>query len=354
MRLVIDGRPLVGERSGIGVHTAEIARRLDLGDPVVIASHAPIEIEPDSRIELDLRRSRPGVWWQQRHLPGVASDWGADVIWGPHGTLPLVSKVPGVVTVHDLTSIDMPGRHRLRTILSFNTLIGPSLSKARKVVAVSKDTATAVARRFGIDRGKLEVVYNGVDDFFEPGEPDVLPEKLLPGGYLLYVGTLEPRKGVGLLIDSWSAIDSAPPLVLCGAKGWKSDDVISRADADPRIIRTGWVTRGMLRDLYRGALATIYPSEYEGFGLPVLEAMRCGSPVITTSGGAIPEVAGDAALMIEPGDGNGLTEAIRTVMSDSGLRDELRSRGLEQARKFSWDRAASDFSAIFAEVAGAG
>jgi alpha-1,3-rhamnosyl/mannosyltransferase len=323
MNVLIDGRPLVGHRTGIGVHTAEIARRLDV--PPTIASHANI----DDRSGLDRCAFRVdpmplGVLWQQLVLPRI----DAGVLWGPHGTLPLAWKQPAVVTLHDFTSITMPHRHRLQTILSFNLFIGRSLELASRVACVSRLVAGEAMRGFGVDPAKLELVPNGVDEFFTPGGEEE--------DYVLFTGTLEPRKGIDDLVAVWRTLPRPRPrLVLCGDAGWKT-----KITDDDGIERTGYVTRERLRALYRGARAFVYPSRYEGFGIPPLEALACGAPVIATRTGAIPEFAGDAALLVAPGDRDALREALVRVLREPELRRELRARGPERARQFGWDASA--------------
>jgi glycosyltransferase involved in cell wall biosynthesis len=327
VNLLIDGRALVGNRTGIGVHTAEIARRLAVEPPPVIASHA--EIADKSGLEhcaFRVDRHAFGVLWQQWSLPRI----DADVLWGPHGTLPFAWKEPAVVTVHDFTSITMPGLHRLKTIVSFNTFIGRSLEEASRVACVSRAVADEAMRGFGVAAWKIEIVPNGVDEFFSP-DPTVDE-----GDYVLFTGTLEPRKGVHELVDVWrSLLSPRPRLVLCGDAGWK---VRIPHDADIEV--TGYVTRERLRDLYRGARAFVYPSHYEGFGIPPLEAMACGAPVIATRTGAIPEFAEGAALLVKPGDRDALRTALVRILGDAALRSDLRARGPERAKLWTWDRGA--------------
>jgi len=330
MNLVIDGRALVGHRTGIGVHTAEIARRLTIDPPPLIAAHA--EIDDRSGLEqcrFRVDRAPFGVLWQQVLLPRIE----ADVLWGPHGTLPIASRVPAVVTIHDFTAITMPGRHRLTTILSYGLFIGRSLERAQRIAAVSRAAAEEAVRGFGVSRSKIEIVPNGVDEFFSPGEGE--------GDYVLFVGTLEPRKGLADLLDVWRAIPRPKPrLVLCGGEGWGNPDL---ADAE----LTGYVDRERLRALYRGALAFVYPSRYEGFGIPPLEAMACGAPVVATRTGAIPEFAGDAALLVDPGDRDGLRDALVRLLRDASLRRELRARGPERAMLYRWERSATLMMELF-------
>ncbi|HEV7237809.1 MAG TPA: glycosyltransferase family 1 protein [Thermoanaerobaculia bacterium] len=332
MRLLIDGRPLVGHRTGIGVHTAEIARRLAFD--TLIASHAPI----DDRERLEQLRFRVdrmplGVLWQQLTLPRI----DADVLWGPHGTLPLAWKKPSIVTLHDFSSITMPLRHKVKTVLSFNLFIGASLELASRVACVSRVVADEAMRGFGVHASKIELVPNGVDDFFTPGPVEANVDE---EDYILFAGTLEPRKGVDDLIDAWRALARPRPrLVLCGGIGWGK-----RIDEENGIEQTGYVSRERLRELYRRALVFVYPSHHEGFGIPPLEAMACGAPVIATRTGAIPDYAEGAAMLVAPSNRDALRDAIARVVRDRSLRAELRARGPERARAWRWERGASVMS----------
>jgi glycosyltransferase involved in cell wall biosynthesis len=339
MNVVIDGRPLVGNRTGIGVHTAEIARRLETDSPPLIATHAEIADKSGlerCRFRVDL--SPLGVLWQQTLLPRIE----ADVFWGPHGTLPMTLRKPAVVSIHDFSSIVMPGRHRVKTILSFNLFIGRSLEIAERVAAVSRAVADETMRGFGVPASKIEIVPNGVDEFFSPGAGE-------ESDYLLYAGTLEPRKGLPELLTAWSSLASPPRLILAGDPGWRT-----RVPKDSRIDVRGFVSREELRELYRGALAFVYPSRYEGFGLPPLEAMACGAPVVATRTGATPDYAEGAALLVSPGDGEGLRDALQTIIADRDLRRDLRRRGPERAARYRWDDSARTMTALLAAAARCG
>jgi glycosyltransferase involved in cell wall biosynthesis len=342
--VVIDGRALVGDRTGIGVHTANIAARLGDSPPPLIASHTPIEDRGGiERCRFRVDRSPLGVLWQQTILPRVVPD--SSVLWAPHGTLPVTLRAPAVATVHDLTSITMPLRHELRTILSFNLFIGRSLGQARFVAAVSRATADAVMRGFGIPASKIVLVPNGVDPFFRParvGDDARLPEGVGTGSYVLYAGTIEPRKGIGVLVEAWRSLpEPRPPLILAGGAGWKSGVLMAAIGREPRIRVTRFVSRETLRALYQHAALFVYPSYFEGFGMPPLEAMACGAPVITTNGGALPETVGDAAVLVEAGDAAGLGSAMQRVLNDRALRADLVGRGLAQAKRYDWDVSAA-------------
>ena len=325
--VLIDGRPLVGNRTGIGVHTAEIAARLPFDPPPLIASHAGIaNREGIEHCRFRVDEARLGVLWQQLALPRI----DADVLWGPHGTLPLAWRGSSVISLHDFTSITSPGRHRLKTVIAFNSFIARSLEQATRVACVSRTIADEAMRGFGVPPHKIEIVPNGVDEtFFTPeGEEH---------DYLLFAGTLEPRKGVDDLLDAWRALPRPRPrLVIAGDAGWRTD-----VQEEDGVTITGYVTRDALRDLYRHAIAFVYPSRYEGFGIPPLEALACGAPVIATRTGAIPEYAGDAAIVIAPGDRAALREALARIVNDRALRDDLRARGPQRAKTFGWSRGAA-------------
>lgn len=330
MRLLIDGRPLVGNRTGIGVHTAEIARRLD-HDPVIASHVAIVDRTGLEHCRFRVDHAPLGVLWQQLLLPRIE----ADVLWGPHGTLPLTWRKPAVVTLHDFTSITMPLRHRMKTVLSFNLFIGSSLERASRVACVSNRVADEAIRGFGVAASKIEIVPNGVDEFFTPIEGP-------KGDYILFTGTLEPRKGIEDLLEAWRSLRGARPrLVLCGDAGWGT-----RLGKEKDVEITGYVTRERLRELYRGAMLFVYPSHQEGFGIPPLEAMACGAPVVATRTGAIPDYAEGAALLVAPGDREGLRSAMTRVLEDASLRQELAASGAERARSWRWSRGATAMSEL--------
>jgi len=343
LKVAIDGRALVGHRTGIGVHTAEISARLLVEPPPLIATHAVIEDR--SGIEHCRFRVDPsplGVLWQQTRFHRVVEEEQSDVVWGPHTTLPLRLRLPAVVSIHDFTSITMPHRHELRTLASFNLFVASSLDKASAIAAVSKLVADETMRGFGVASSKIHLVPNGVDDFFfmEDDARALLPAGV-SGNYILYAGTIEPRKGVDVLLSAWETIADAPTLVLCGDPGWREAKVRRRMERHgTRIVRTGFVDRRVLRALMRQATLFVYPSRYEGFGLPPLEAMACGTPVVATRAGALPEVLDDAAILVERDNPEELALAMSRVLSEPSLRSELIEKGRARAGRFRWDHSA--------------
>lgn len=379
--IIIDGRPLVGNRTGIGVHTAEIAGRMHVDPPPLVASHAPIEDRSGiERCRFRVDPAPKGVLWQQFILPRVAR---SGVLWGPHGTLPIALRIPAVVSIHDFTSITEPGWHLTKTVLSFNVFIGRSLDRAVKIAAVSRLVADQAMRWFGVPAWKIEIVPNGVDEFFSPPgvrasrpqAPDVSSGALSAAAgrgraaaagedtrtpYILYVGTLEPRKGLDDLLFAWNTLPAKtrPRLVLAGDAGWgRSSERLRDRGANAVLHQakdiefTGFVTRERLRELYRGATAFVYPSHFEGFGIPPLEAMACGAPVIATTTGAIPDFASGAAVLVKPRDRRGLADALRNILADASLRRELSARGPEQAKLYRWERSAELMTGLLDEAA---
>ena len=212
---------------------------------------------------------------------------------------------------------------------SFNLFIGRSLEKAARIAAVSRKVADEAMRWFGVPATKIALVPNGVDEFFSPGDEE--------DDTILFAGTLEPRKGIDDLIAVYEALPQPRPrLVLAGDPGWGAP--VPRPLSPVSYV--GYVSRERLRDLYRRAKIFVYPSRDEGFGIPPLEAMACGAPVVATRVGAIPELAGDAALLVDPGDREALRDAIVRLLRDPALRRELRARGPERARRYRWEASA--------------
>jgi len=363
--VAVDLRALVPEATGIGVYTRELLARLARpGAPyrwLGLAHRAPGEdAAPPAAMAVEVRPAPLGVLWQQLHLPRRLARGDVDLFWSPLLTLPLRCPVPAVVTVHDLTALLFPEAHRAKVRWSIVPFLGRSLAAARRVVTISHATARDLAFHFPESRGRVRVVEPGVDERFRPaGAEEVARIRAsvgAPEGYLLYVGTLEPRKNLGTLLTAWQALAADdprfPPLVVAGGPGWKSRHLAARLAAleGEGVIRAGRVDDERLVELYRGALAFVYPSLYEGFGLPPLEAMACGVPVVVSDVSSLPEVVGDAGLRVDPRDAAGLAQAIGRLVADAGLAAELGARGAERARRFTWERAAHRMEEVFGEA----
>jgi glycosyltransferase involved in cell wall biosynthesis len=382
-RIAVDLRALVPEPTGIGVYTRSLALELARrgGMRYLGLAHRPplgaaelaaagIEIEPAAGVIAAAARAAPalplGVAWQQLLLPLRLARGDVDLLWSPLLTLPLRCPVPGVVTVHDLTVLLMPEAHRAKVRWSLLPFLGASLRGARRVVAVSRATAADVAFHFPGSAGKLRVIYNGVDDEFRPGTAEEIAatraELGAPEGYLLYAGTLEPRKNVGALLDAWEALAAAdprfPPLVLAGPYGWGSRGLARRiarlAAAAPgsRLLPLGRLDRARLVRVFQAARLFVYPSLYEGFGLPPAEALACGVPAVVLDSSSLPEVVGDAGVLVAPGDSAALAAALGRLVAEPERVAELAGRAVEQAGRFRWQRAAAEMEEVFQEALG--
>lgn len=365
--IAVDLRALVPTPTGIGVYTRSLLLELAArgGMRYRGLAHRPPRDEAvlaAAGIESEHEPAPLGVIWQQLKLPRRLERGDLDLFWSPLMTLPLRCPVPAVATVHDLTSILMPESHRFKVRWSIFPFLRSSLERADRLVAVSQATADDLAFHFPQVARKVRVVYSGVDPEFRPGRPEeieaVREELGLPNGYLLYAGTLEPRKNLGAILDAWETLrldDSRlPPLVLVGPYGWGSRELVKRIESlAPLGIKSfGHVSRERLVQLFQAATLFVYPSFYEGFGLPPAEALACGIPTIVSNVSSLPEVVGDAGLHVEPTDPGELMAAIRRLLDTPALREELRGRGLERASRFRWERTAEEMEEVFREALG--
>ena len=363
--IAVDTRSLVGPPTGIGVFTLSMLKALtDRGVVRCIAmAHRDLSCAEElhrAGIEMEAQAAPSGVWWQQLTLPRRLADSDIDLLWSPLLTLPVRNPVPGVVTIHDLTPLVLPGAHQLKVRLSFLPFLASTLRQARRVAVDSKATAEDVKAHYPTAANRLQVVYPGIDPVFVPGAPEdtaaTREELSCPLGYLLFSGTLEPRKNLSTLLDAWEALvktsPDALPLVITGPYGWKSKGLSSRMRRLEALglHYLGRLPRARQVQVMQAASIFVYPSLYEGFGLPAAEAMACGIPTIVSNRSSLPEVVGDAGLQIEPDDTRQLREAIARIADDDGLSSELGERGQQRARRFTWQKAAGEMEEIFLEI----
>ena len=259
--------------------------------------------------------------------------------------VPPAYRGPAVVTVHDLSFERDPSLMGPRDRLVFRTFVPRSARRADRVLAVSERTKRDLVERYGIAEEKIVVTPNGVDPVFRPngGAPERSP-------YALFVGGIQPRKDPLSAIEALGLLNGNLSLVLVGAEKRGGDEVrsaIRRLGLEQRVELAGHLEREELAALYRGAACLVFPSRYEGFGLPVLEAMASGTPVVAAAAGAVPEVAGDAAILVDPGDPSALAAGIERALAD---RDRLVAAGLERARQFSWAETARLTLATYREL----
>jgi glycosyltransferase involved in cell wall biosynthesis len=348
--LLVDARALTGQRTGIGVWLGELVQRwVALGHEVVLLTVAGGPPGLGTHLVEVGRPFHVGAWREarRRQLPYLSPDsLIAPVALGRQAT----------VAVHDVVPLVVPTAQPARTRWAFRLLLGAATRRCGSIVVPSQSTRSDLLRLFPASADRLHVVAEGARSM---PAPSPLPSTVRPP-YVLYTGTLEPRKHPLELVDAFTAV--APPgwqLVLAGKRGWLDAVQLRRLDAlrgSRQVLELGFVRDDVLAGLLHQAEALVYPSAYEGFGLPVLEGMAAGLPVLTTNAPALREVAGDAALLVDLHGrdpfGAGLRDALQRLLQDAALRDHLRAAGQRQAARFSWDTAARALWPIVTGAAG--
>ena len=378
MRIAYDGNPLVGERFGIGHYTDQLIRamaRIDADTRCVVVCPWPVNhfrpLAPLSFAQPNVEVPSPPfptrLRRRVRELVGAPASLEAligavDVFHATNFLLTHpVERAKRVVTFHDLTVMLFPQWHPEKRLREMRAGLPVAAAAADRIITVSHVTKSDVVKHLAVDPDRVDVVPLAVDTSFHPrtrAEVDAALAQLglAYGEYLLFLGTLEPRKNLGRLLDA--AIMAGPdvgPLVLAGADGWGTDELRPRiADLarQGRVRPLGYVAPELRPLLLSGARLFTYPSLYEGFGLPPLEAMACGTPVITSNVSALPETVGDAALLVDPLDVGDLAGCIRRLWDDGALRGQLRERGFRRVRDFTWEATARLTNQTYAAAMG--
>ncbi len=297
----------------------------------------------------------PRLWTHARLSFELLTPARPDVLFVPAHALPLIHPLPSVVTVHDLGYKYFPGAHPLTQRLYLDWSTRFSARAATRVLADSQATRRDLIHFYHVPADKITVVYPGRDESLQRVDPASVRAKYnLTGDYLLHVGTLQPRKNLVRLIEACHVARATCHvpfnLVLVGKAGWLSAPVLAQAreHADVRVLE--YVPDEDLAGLYSGARALVFPSLYEGFGFPVLEAMACGAPVICSNTSSLPELAGEAALLVDPLDTSALASAILRLLSEADLCGLLVEKGFAQIQKFSWVKAAQAALVVLEEA----
>ncbi len=287
-------------------------------------------------------------------LPFVFRKFKPDVVFEPAhiGPFSFFWKCRKIVTINDLTPIIFPQHHIWISRVVHKKMLPWVVKNADGIIAPSISTKMDVEKFYGEQGEKIKVIYDAAADTLKPVDASVV-EKMrqkyaIKKPYILSVGTVEPRKNLEILLKSFRALRAGGidfSWVIVGEKGWYYEDFLKQLEGDDfgkDIIVTGYVPEGDLAALYTGALTMVYPSMYEGFGLPPLEAMQCGCPVICSRNSSLPEVVGDAAITFNPTDFEALKTALRTLLENENIRDEMSGAGIIQAKKFSWEKCAKE------------
>lgn len=308
-----------------------------------------------------LQRAPIRIAWEQVVLPVATRRDRLDLFHGTMNVLPRMLPCPGVVTVHDLAFLRWPEQVPARRYRYLSAGIRDAVKRAERVIAISEATKADVVELLQVDPARVAVTPLGVDGAFRPVDPDGVTRFRQHHGldrpYVLAVGNLEPRKNLPTLLRAFARIRDEVPhdLVLVGGEGWLTGEIhetLRELRLGDRVRMTGFVEDWELPIWYSAADLFVLPSLYEGFGLPILEAMACGTPVIAAKTSAMPEVAGDAAVLIDPRDEQAIADEMVWLLHDPGFADVLRKRGLIRANMFRWEETAIRTVAVYRAIVG--
>lgn len=352
-----------GKHGGIGVYTNNLIKKLneiDSKNQYYLIHHSSIQMpvyNVNKEIPIKKYSLSKGSWifWRYIYAPlKLKSMSELDIVHDPYEIGPMSFKMPfkKIITIHDLTPILFPNTFSLTTVLLHKLLLKKTLYTADKIITDSKSTKEDLIFYFKIPDEKIKIIPLGVDEKFKLIDSSTVRKFKnnynLDFPFILYVGTLEPRKNIPTLLKAFSILRSRNlnyKLVIAGEKGWKYKaifDTISDLNLQNDVIFTGYVSDDDLPLLYNAADLFVYPSLYEGFGLPPLEAMACGTPVITSNTSSLPEVVGDAGILLDPVDIEGLANSIHNVLFDNELKQNIVRKGLERSKMFNWEKCARE------------
>jgi glycosyltransferase involved in cell wall biosynthesis len=369
MRIAFDGTTLRPRRTGVGYYTEHLLHHLAqeaLDDEITVISNRPIDTTRvlPARVRVVPSKWRaPSLVWLQVLAARALGELQADVAHFTNGMLPLAASIPTVVTIHDMSLTLFPHYHPTRRVLLSRPLVDMAARRADAVITVSDSARRDILRLYNLPPDRVHVVHEAAAPSFrrvcDARELDrVRRQYRLGDRIILYVGTIEPRKNLPNLIDGFAARQRAGDLrhqlVCVGPYGWLSRGVarhVERLKTADAIRFTGYVPFADLPALYSLAEMFVFPSVYEGFGLPVVEAMACGAPVITGRTAALAEVGGGAVAQVQQLDAESLGDALVKLARDRERRDALRVLGTERARLFSWHRAAAETLEVYRRVA---
>ncbi|OVE76860.1 hypothetical protein BVX98_04125 [bacterium F11] len=368
MRIGIDSRPLsFNHTNGITAHVRNVVEQLgkmDRENEYVLYSHREFDCSlPSERWKKKVEGfTRPGSLWMQVELPFWLRRDKIDIFWGTQHVLPIRApkKVKTVLTIHDMVHFAVPDTMRTSIYFINKLIVPPSVARADAIVADSHSTMNDLKKYLKPKKEIMEVVHLAKGNQFSPrnrvdARNNIQAFRSLSGPFILTVGTFEPRKNMIRAFQAFASVASKIPhsLVVVGPKGWKDKEALKElqnSSVRDRIHFLGYVPDEFLPDIYSAADLFFFPSLYEGFGLPPLEAMSCGLAVVASKSSSIPEVVGSAALLVDPLDIDDMASKILNVLTNSHVRRDMIEKGLVQSRKFSWEKTGQQMKDIFSRV----
>jgi glycosyltransferase involved in cell wall biosynthesis len=372
MRIAVDGRTIVGDKTGVGIYAERIVRSLlqiDQRNQYFLFLVQPIkDLRAPNLTTLQIRgynRAGSNRLWENVLMPRFAARSKIDVYFSPAYALPLfpLTRLRLVTAIHDLIGLLYPETFTPKMRLWQKIFVANASRVADKIITGSEATKTDFLRLYPSAASKTTVIHHFIDEDFRPGHTKEELEKVrraygLPEKIVLSVGTVEPRKNVTTLAKAFALLPDSLrnkfTLVIAGKPGWFVESItaeIARLQLGDGIRFIGYVDRHDLPSLYKLATLFAFPSIYEGFGFPPLEAMSCGVPVLCSNTSSFPEVVGDAAVMVNPYDVAQMAKELERLLNDSGLRDEMRKKGLAQAARFSARKTAEETLNVLEEAA---
>lgn len=365
----IEGRTLQGERYGVARYLINLLREmvaLEADDRYIVFTSGPIEPLGFSspRLEIKTLSMRPSLLWRHLRLPLAMRRDGVDLHFSPSYFLPLLKLCPAVVVVHDITFKVHPEWFARDRRFRFDDLFWREVARAERIITVSEHSKVDIVRVLDVAPERVTVIPEAADTLFAPVEDEDRLEAVrrkfgLGRDFLFTAGSIHTRRNLERLIEAVGAasraLDAPLELLILGTPAPFSPPVdiqgtARRCGMEERVKRIGYVSEEELLLLYNACTLFVYPSLYEGFGLPVIEAMACGTPVACSNTTSIPEVAGGAAEYFDPESVEEMAEAVRRVMADASLRQRLSRAGKERASSFSWRRAAKETAAVLEQV----
>ncbi len=364
MRILFNGL-LADNQSGTGRYITELARALASGKHAhdIVYTWPQNSAPPTSEMEDALVRQPATtprrLYFEQFGALQLGKRMECNAAHFPASVGPRPGLIPFIVTVHDLCCFHHPEWFPLSRRFYFQRFMRAGIQNARHIIADSQATADDITAILGVPATRITTVPLGLNAEFQPASHEdqnqLRRRYCLPEQFFLFVGTIEPRKNLQRIINAWARIaDKGPDLVIAGRLGWKVSPK-ALTTTIPRLVKhVHWlehVPGEYLPALYSAATAFIWPSLMEGFGLPVLESMACGTPALTANSSSLPEVAGDAALLVNPLDETAIADGMRALIEDDSLREQLRKRGLKRAKQFTWETTARQTIAVYDRVA---